>query len=217
MTASFGGAARLVLAGLLALIWAVAAHLGSSGRGDPDVNAILALAPILGSLMALAIRGPGRIWAFLALLAAAAALVMTWQAVRANVAFLYFLQNFGVNIALAVLFGRTLSGPGEPLVTHLARSIEGPHLSARKLRYTRQVTQAWTVFFLANAALSAVLFATVSAAAWSIYANLLGGPLVLAMFIAEHLWRRRVLPPAERPSLATVIRAWRQHRSTPAA
>ncbi len=217
MTGSIGGATRALLAGLLAVAWAIAAHFGSSGRGDLDLNAAIALAPIVFSLLALAVRGPGRALAMIALPLGAAALFMIWQTVRVNVAFLYFLQNFGVNLALATLFGRTLSGPGEPLVTRLARTVEGPQLSPRKLHYTRQVTQAWTVFFIANASLSAGLYFTVSAEAWSIYANLLGGPLVVAMFVAEHLWRRRVLPAAERPSLATVVRAWRQHRSTPAA
>jgi uncharacterized membrane protein len=43
----------------------------------------------------------------------------------------------------------------------------------------------------------------------SFYANLMTAPLVGLMFAAEHLWRMRVLPPEERPSIAEVIRVWR--------
>ena len=209
--------ARILATGGLVLAWAVAAHEGSVGRGNPDFNALVAAAPLAAALGLAGRRGRYRHVALLGLTAFLGAQAAWWPQVRNNVAFLYLIQHVGVNLALATFFGRSLTGPGDALVTRLARLAETPDLSPRKEHYTRQVTAAWAAFFVANAAVSALLYALAPAEAWSVYANILGGPLVALMFLAEHLCRRRVLPPDERPSFATVVRAWRNHRSTPAA
>jgi uncharacterized membrane protein len=201
--------------GGLAIAWAVAAHYGSAGLGNADVNALIALAPIAAAT-ALSLGRLPRLTAILGLLGLAAVLYWLWPTLRQKVFVLYFIQNVGINLALAALFGRTLFGPGEALVTRLARLVGEGEISERQRRYTRQVTQAWTLFFLANAAVSVLLGLFAPAEVWSIYANLLGGPLVASMFLAEHLWRRRVMPPSERPSIAAVVRAWRRYQSTPA-
>lgn len=199
-----------------AIAWAVAAHYGSAGLGNPDVNAVLAVAPIAAMIALFIGRAPGRLTAVTGLLGLAAALFWLWPTLRQEVFVLYFLQHVGTNLALAALFGRSLLGPGEALVTRLARLATDGEISERKRRYTRQVTKAWTLFFLANATVSVLLGVLAPAAVWSIFANLLCAPLVASMFLAEHLWRRRVIPPSERPSIASVVRAWRRHQSTPA-
>ena len=62
-----------------------------------------------------------------------------------------------------------------------------------------------------------LLYLLAPATLWSTYANL-GNPVLIAvMFLCEHLWRRRVLPPEERPRIADVVRAWRHHHAPPAA
>lgn len=212
--------ARLLRDGALAVVavgWAVAAHFASAGETSSAFGVALAVLPFAAAL----IWGAWRLAGPVAALAGGAvglwALVRFWPELQQNVSLLYFLQHAGINLALAAFFGRTLAGPGEALVTRLARTVYGDNLTDRKIRYTRQVTLAWTLFFTANALLSAVLYALAPIAVWSVYANLLGGPLIVAMFIGEHLWRRRVLPPEERPNLATVIRAWREHQSRTAA
>ena len=57
-------------------------------------------------------------------------------------------------------------------------------------RYTRQITLAWTLFFVAIAAVSTLLFATAPIVTWSTFANYLSLPLVAVMFAAEHACRR---------------------------
>ena len=47
------------------------------------------------------------------------------------------------------------------------------------------------------------------AAVWSVFANFLTLPLILAMFVVEHLCRYLVLPPDERAGIADTIRAFR--------
>lgn len=190
--------------------WAVAAHLGSAGRGDPDFNAALGVAPIVVAIALLLWRVRQPLWVAGGGLLLAGTLAWLWPSLRHNVALLYFIQHLGINLAFAALFGKTLVGPGEALITRFARIVHNGVLSERNLRYTRQVTLAWTLFFAINAALSALLYALAPPAVWSFYANLLTAPLVGLMFAAEHLVRMRVLPPEERPSIADVARVWRQ-------
>lgn len=195
----------------LALAWVVAAHAGSAGWGNPDVNAAVALAPLVGALLLALWRQCRWWWVALALAALGVALAATWSQWRQNVAALYYLQHLGAHLALAALFGRTLRVPQVPLVTRLAQSIHPEPLSPRHARYTRRVTWAWTLFFAANALVSTGLFWWASAEVWSFHANLMTGPLVALVFAGELLCRRWVLPAHERPSLASVVRAYRAH------
>lgn len=47
---------------------------------------------------------------------------------------------------------------------------------------------------------------------WSTFANLLGGPLIATMFIAEYFWRSIALPGEPRATMADAVRAWQSHR-----
>jgi uncharacterized membrane protein len=203
---------NLALAALMAA-WAVAAYFGSAGRGSPDFNTVVGVAPVAAVVAMLLgrVRHPPGMAAGGLLFAAA--LAWLWPALRQNVVLLYFTEHLGTNLALATLFGKTLIGPGEPLITRFARIVNNGVLSGRQLRYTRQATQAWALFFLANATLSSLLYALAPHAVWSFYASLLTAPLIGLMFVAEHLWRMRVLPPEERPSIAAVARVWRQRNA----
>lgn len=195
---------------LLMAAWVVAAHVGSAGWGNADFNAVVAVLPIAVALLMALWRWPQwpvRAAGVLGLLALVAWL---WPQLRHNVPLLYYLQHLGIHVALGVLFGKSLLGPGDALITRLARRIFDHELSDRKVRYTRNVTLAWTLFFFTNALVSTLLFIWAPAATWSVHANLLTGPLVGAMFVIEHLWRMRVLPPHERPGIADIVRAYRR-------
>lgn len=202
----------LVLVAFMAA-WAIAAYFGSTGQGSPDFNTAVGATPFIVILATLLWRGRHPLGAAAGGLLAAATLVWLWPSLRQNAALLYFIEHLGINLALAALFGRTLVGPGEPLITRFARIVNHGVLSERQHRYTRQATLAWTLFFLANAALSSLLYALAPHAVWSVYASLLTAPLIGLMFVAEHLWRMRALPPEERPSIADVVRVWRQRTS----
>jgi len=196
---------------VLVVVGAGLAHLGSAGDPDSPLAKLLGLTPIVVALGLLAWRAshPALTVAGIALLLGG--LAWLWPTLRHNVALLYFVQHAGINLALATLFGRSLLGPGEALITQLARAVHGGEISAGKRRHTRQVTLAWTVFFLANALVSALLWHFAPLAVWSAFANLLAMPLVALMFAAEHVWRSRVLPPEERPTIAQVLGAYRMH------
>lgn len=201
---------RALASACLLIAWAVAAHLGSAGAGNPDVNALVAVLP-LAALGALAVHRLHRWWLSIACLVLACGLaVLLWSELRRSVSLLYYLQHLGIHLALAGWFGSSLTGPGDALVTRMARLIYGANLSAGKARYTRKVTVAWTLFFVANALVSTALYLWAPVAIWSVHANLMTGPLVGLVFLAEYLVRLRVLPAHERPSLPEVIRAYRQ-------
>lgn len=205
---SHPGLLRAAATGLLLLGWIIASHLGSTGHGPMDLHVAVAVAPLLAALAIVFARLARPALKWLAWLALGLLLAGLWPLLRTQVALLYYLQHLGVHLALAALFGATLVGPGDPLITRLARAVQG-ELSPRILRYTRQSTLAWTVFFLLNALVSTVLFVAAPREWWSLHANVLTGPLLAVVFALDAVWRRCVLLPHERPRLSDVIRAWR--------
>lgn len=200
---------------LLMAAWVVAAHAGSAGWGNADFNAVVAVLPVMAALFMTLWRVPQWIWRVGGVLLVLGLLAWFWPSLRSNVPLLYYLQHLGIHVALGVFFGKSLLGPGEALITRMARRIFSHELSERKVRYTRNVTLAWTVFFFANALVSTLLFILAPPAIWSVHANLLTGPLIGVMFLVEHLWRLCVLPPHERPGLADVVRAYRRESAAP--
>lgn len=198
----------LALAVLVAA-WAWFAHQGSAGSGNPDVSVALAAAPVVVLTLILLWRIGQPVATVVGGIGLLAVLAWAWPTLRQNIALLYYIQHLGTNLALAALFGHTLFGRHEALVTQFARMAHGGKLSPAQARYSRQTTVAWCLFFLTNAAVSSALFWLAEPAAWSLFANVLGTPLVLAMFAAEHVCRNTILPPEDRSSIADTIRGYR--------
>ncbi|MBT9521746.1 MAG: hypothetical protein IV101_12730 [Dechloromonas sp.] len=198
------------------VVWALLAHNGSAGEGTADLSVLLGIAPAVVALGLLLWRSSHPLLIGTGILAILGGLAWIWPILRENIALLFFIQHLGTNLALGTLFGRSLLGGGEALITQLARTVHHSELSERKRRYTRQATLAWTLFFLGNAVISAILWLLAPHTVWSVFANLLSTPLLAAMFIGEHIWRVKVLPPEERPSIAQVVRAYRM-RNQPKA
>ncbi len=117
-----------------------------------------------------------------------------------------FLPSAAMNLLLAWFFGRTLAGGRTPLVTAFARIVRGVSpLPPALERYTRQVTWAWCLFFVALVAVSAALAAFAPLAAWSLFANVLAAPLMAAMFAGEYAYRRRRLSGYEHVPFGTIV------------
>ncbi|MDR3395246.1 MAG: hypothetical protein P4L70_09635 [Parasulfuritortus sp.] len=121
----------------------------------------------------------------------------------------FLLQDAGLQVLLGLTFGRTLRPGQTPLVSQFAALLHGA-LSPAVVRYTRRATWAWTLFFAGMATLSLALFWLAPIAVWSVFANLLGLPLVVLMFVAEYVVRRCVLPKADRAGLWEAFAAYRQ-------
>lgn len=95
-----------------------------------------------------------------------------------------------VNAVLLAVFGLSLRH-GPPVVERLARLRE-PVLPPEAVAYTRRVTQAWCVFFIANGMLAAATACWLSTAAWALYNGFIAYLLIGAMFTGEWLLRRRL-------------------------
>lgn len=135
---------------------------------------------------------------------------MFWRAAGADPALVYLLPHVGAYLFMLWLFGHTLFNGGDALITRLARLIHGT-LPAEMEAYTRNVTRAWCVFFAAMALTSLMLFLFAPLSVWSVFANLLSLPAVVAMFLAEYLYRIRRYPNFAHASIRATIRAFQKY------
>jgi uncharacterized membrane protein len=171
------------------------------------LGAALALAPMLTLGLVLIWRWSGTLIAVLTAAAAALLLRAFWLLFAENFSIVYLIQQCGFYAIMAFTFGRSLLKGRVPLCTQFADKIHGP-LSALELRYTRSVTIAWAVFFLANMAVTFLLFEFAPLRIWSLFVNFLSLPLILLMFVAEYAVRRRVLPQVQRSGLIATLRVY---------
>lgn len=140
--------------------------------------------------------------------AATAFLLRTfWPLLAQNFSIVYLIQQAGFYSIMAATFGRSLRKGRVPLCTELADRVHGP-LSALELRYTRNVTLAWVIFFLLNLVATFVLYKFAPLRIWSFFVNFCSLPLILLMFVAEYLVRRRVLPQVARSGLMATLRVY---------
>jgi uncharacterized membrane protein len=186
------------------LHWAISSDPGS-GLGES-----LAIAPLAAAL----IWVTGRSWrgrlGLTALTLAAVGGWIAWRAAGANPALVYLLPHVGACLFMLWLFGHTLMPGREALITRLARRMHGT-LPAEIERYTRRVTAAWCLFFAGMVLTSLLLFFVAPLAVWSVFANLLNLPLVVAMFLAEYLYRILRYPNFSHASIRSTIRAFRKY------
>ena len=200
----------MALAVVLSAAFAVLAHASILEGVPPAVGAALSLVPV-AFVLAWAVRRSGHpVAGGLVLAAAAAAIVLGWGTLQSRFTDLFFLEHAGINLALAFVFGRTLAPGREPLVATFARVLHG-ELPPEVRAYTRKVTAAWTLFFLALFTASCVLWFGGFLAAWSLLANILSPVLIAAMFLVEYAVRMRALPHWERAGILGGIRAFARH------
>lgn len=202
--------ARWTAIALLAGAYFAFAHLSTAAAQPTLAGAVVAIGPVLALAALLAWRSTQRVTGLASILACVALLWATRDFVEQHFSWVYFIQHAGTNALLGAVFGRTLRTGETPLCTRLAEIVHRPTVPPVVVSYTRQVTVAWTLFFAVSAVLSTTLFAFAPIDVWSLYANLLGMPLVGLMFVGEYVVRCRILPPEHRPSLMETVRAYRQ-------
>lgn len=196
-----------LIGGALAIAYALFGHYASARPEEIGAWAILlAGAPILLVIFGLARASRGGLLLGLLSIGVMGVLAWLWPTFHNPTVWLYFLQHFGINAALALMFGRTLLDGQRPLVTVVA-AMAHDEMSPELLRYTRQVTVAWTLFFVGNALASTLLFFFAPIELWSLFANILSMPLVGAMFLIENEVRKRTLPKRDQVGLLGTIRA----------
>ena len=120
---------------------------------------------------------------------------------------IYVAQHVAIHVLLAFVFGLTLVGGRESLVTALARRVHGA-MTPAMASYSRKVTVVWTVYFVAMALLSLALYALAPFASWAAFANLATPVAMVALFIGEYLLRYRLHPEFERATLSQALNAY---------
>jgi uncharacterized membrane protein len=188
-------------------VYAGLSHYSNSVAGGRDLGAGLALAPITVVATILAWRSAPPAVAALLFACLAGLIVWLWPVLRQNYPLINLVQDSSVYGLLGFTFGRSLMPGRVALCTQLADKERGP-LSAQEVRYTRQVTAAWTVFFFVITAVSTLLFVSAPLRIWSLFINFCVLPLVGAMFIAEYQIRRRILPGVKRTGLLASLRVY---------
>jgi uncharacterized membrane protein len=210
VTGSPRNRAWVALGIVLSVGFAILAHAAIIEHVPRSVGAALSLVPLTIVVLVTARRSRHRVLAIAAIAAAVAVLWIGWAELERRFADVFFLEHAGLNLLLAIVFGRTLLAGREPMCALFARLVHGqipPEVAA----YARGVTVAWTLFFATMFTLSCALYLGGAHEAWSLLANFLSVPLLVAMFVIEYIVRYRVLPHWERPGILGGVLAFSRH------
>jgi len=198
---------QLAAVALFLIAYSLLSHYSNLKPQARDLAVALALTPML-TLSAVLLRRWCGLWLALAGAGAAALLLRAaWADLSQNFSVVYLVQQAGFFSVMCFTFARTLRKDRVPLCTQFADKVHGP-LTALELRYTRNVTIAWALFFLLNLAATFLLFEFAPLRVWSLFANFVSLPLILLMFVAEYAVRRRVLPKVQRNGLMATLRVY---------
>jgi uncharacterized membrane protein len=199
---------RQVLIVLTLLAYVLLEQYSNTAHAPPALGALLAVSPLLVALGLLAMRTARPAWAVAGLVGTAALLLpLLWPRLEQQYARLYLVQQCGVYLMFAAVFGRTLLAGSTPLCTQWALRVHGS-LDAPARHYTRSITLVWMLFFLAATAGSLILYATVARSTWSSFGNFMVLPLAALLFAIEYRLRRYRLPTMQRATLAQMLAAY---------
>jgi uncharacterized membrane protein len=204
---------RFLAAAVAAIGYVLGSHWLMTRAPASDWSALLVVGPMVALAAVLAWQRRQRLLAAGAALATAALAWQAWQGGGVAPGSVYVAQHVAIHVLLAFVFGLTLQAGRESLVTALARRVHG-QLTPAMQAYSHKVTAAWTIYFVAMAALSLALYALTPFATWAAFANLATPLAMLAMFGGEYLLRYRLHPEFERATLAQAVRAYAD-RATP--
>jgi len=153
-------------------------------------------------------------WFALPLLAMLALTALMYlEEFRDHINWLYFIQHAGTMILLAITFARTLRrGDSDALCSRVTQLMLLGQADPAYMRYTWNVTMAWTLYFVNSAVLSVGLFFLGPITVWSWFANLITPVIIGLMFVIEYVVRVRVLPNRAHFSIVQTIQAYRSYQ-----
>lgn len=195
---------------LACLAFPILAHTAVTGGVPAPARLALLGVPLLALAFWAYSRPATRVFWLAALIVTAAAIVALEDARGEGLVIAYGMPHAAAYLLLLGLFGRTLTPGREPLITGVARRIHG-RLEPEIESYTRHVTVAWCLFFMAQLAGSALLLAFAPLETWSFFVNVLNVPLLALMFGAEYLYRIFRYPGHPRATLKSTLRAFANH------
>jgi len=201
--------ARIVAIALLSVGYLALSQWLMMSAPDSPWNAAALLAPMLAAAAAGAWAAGQRVRSVLALAGIAALCLQAVLGVLVPAPLLYLGQHVGINLGLAWWFASGLRAGQEALITRMA-SLVHRHMPPAMVAYTRNVTRAWVVYFIAMSTVSLLVFALARFETWAWFANFATPLALAAMFGGERLLRYRLHPDFERSSVADAIRAYRE-------
>ena len=147
-----------------------------------------------------------------ALILAVGALIvgLAWSAKWIDFSASYFLEHLLFNSLLMILFGSSLLPGREPLISSLARRVHGS-LPAEIAAYTVKVTWVWAIYFAATIVISLLLYFFAPLTVWSFFANVLGIPLAILLFVGEYIYRIKTIPNFPHVSIFKGMQAMAEH------
>ena len=198
---------RLLAAGVAGVAYVLASHWLMTRAPASPWGVLAIVGPMLALATFLAWQRGQRLLAALALLATAALAWHAWRGGGLAPGSIYVAQHVAIHVLLAFVFGLTLVGGRESLVTALARRVHGT-MTPAMLVYSRRVTVVWTCYFVAMALLSLALYELAPFATWAAFANLATPLAMIALFVGEYLLRYRLHPEFERATLSQALNAY---------
>lgn len=192
----------------LALGYVLLAHY-TNIAGAETLGTTVALAPIVVGTLSMAWNSAWRKTMLVLFGIGCAAIVMAWSRLEHHYSLIYWIEHAGTEFMLCLMFGRTLVAGREPMCTYFARLVQGPLTPALE-RYTRQITQAWVIFFASMAMASTLMYYAAPLETWSLFANFFTGPLIALMFVAEYIVRRRVHPHMQHAHILDAVKVFWQ-------
>jgi uncharacterized membrane protein len=201
--------ARIVAIALLSVGYLALSQWLMTSAPESPWNAAALLAPMLAAASAGAWAAGEKVRSLLAAAAIVALIGQALLGVLIPAPLLYLSQHVAINLMLGWWFASSLREGQVALITRLA-SLVHRHMPPEMMAYTRNVTRAWVIYFVAISAVSLLLFAFTSFATWAWFANLATPLALAAMFVGERLLRYRLHPDFERSSVSDAIRAYRQ-------
>lgn len=209
--------ARFVAIALLSVGYLALSQWLMTSAPDSPWNAAALLAPMLAAAAAGAWAAGEKTRSLLALAAIVGLFAQGLFGVLVPAPVLYLSQHVAINLMLGWWFASSLREGRVALITRLA-SLVHRDMTPPMLAYTRNVTRAWVLYFVAISLVSLVVFIGASFEAWAWFANFATPLALAAMFIGERVIRYRLHPDFERSSVADAIRAYREAFATaPAA
>lgn len=180
-----------ILNAVLAVAYPVAIWWALTHRSPRTVGlvAMAIVVPLVGLRVLKADRT--HLWPVLRLPLTVMALLLTGTLLNEPLYFL--LLPVLISVALLVQFALSLRGE-MPIIERFARMQEpelgdGPQ-GAAKQAHCRQVTVAWCVFFVLNAAISGLLAFAAPTRWWAIYSGGIAYGLMGTMFAGEYIFRK---------------------------
>ena len=176
---------RLVL-GVLALAYPVLVYLGLTRFDARSVGAAAVL--VMGIVLLLRMRGSAAGRVGQALLPTVPPIVLGLGTVALDEPRLLLWIPVLISLSLLASFGLSLRAGATPMVERFAR-LSDPELPPIAVTHCRQVSIAWCVFFVLNAATAASLALWGSYGAWALYSGAIAYALMGLMFAGELLVR----------------------------